>query len=90
MMLNRSSPPAAIAPSPLAPSAMSAQSKFLRFLRQDLAIPGPSLRLALEQTESLSYLPMVLWQYGLITLPQLDCIFDWLEQHESLSLTSDV
>jgi hypothetical protein len=89
MMLNRSSPPPPMAQSSRAPSTMTAQSKFLRFLRQDLAIPGPSLRLALEQTESLSYLPMVLWQYGLITLPQLDRIFDWLEQHEPLSLTSD-
>jgi len=25
---------------------------------------------------------MILWQYGLITLEQLDRIFDWLEQSE--------
>jgi hypothetical protein len=24
-------------------------------------------------------LPMILWQYGLVTLEQLDRIFDWLE-----------
>jgi hypothetical protein len=23
--------------------------------------------------------PMILWQYGLVTLEQLDRIFDWLE-----------
>ncbi|MCZ0902074.1 DUF2949 domain-containing protein, partial [Microcoleus sp. HI-ES] len=25
-------------------------------------------------------LPMVLWQYGLVTLEQLDKIFDWLSE----------
>ncbi|WP_155834800.1 DUF2949 domain-containing protein [Leptolyngbya sp. PCC 6406] len=25
-------------------------------------------------------LPMVLWQYGLVSLAQLEDIFDWLEQ----------
>jgi hypothetical protein len=61
--------------------------RFLRFLRQHLAIPHADLRLALrhpEQTPNL--LPMILWQYGLVTLNQLNQIFDWLEQ----SLTSDV
>jgi len=31
-----------------------------------------------EQTPSL--LPIILWQYGLVTLEQLDRIFDWLER----------
>jgi hypothetical protein len=26
----------------------------------------------------LSPLPMILWQYGLVTLEQLDRIYDWL------------
>jgi hypothetical protein len=35
---------------------------------------------ALRQRES-AYdpLPMILWQYGLVTLEQLDQIYDWLE-----------
>ncbi len=54
---------------------------FLRFLRQELAIPTADLRLALRQAEPMSnLLPMVLWQYGLVTLNQLNQIFDWLEQ----------
>lgn len=54
--------------------------QFLQFLRRDLAIPDANLQLALrhpEQTSSL--LPMILWQYGLVTLTQLNQIFDWLE-----------
>lgn len=54
--------------------------QFLQFLRRDLAIPDTNLQLALrhpEQTPSL--LPMILWQYGLVTLTQLNQMFDWLE-----------
>jgi Protein of unknown function (DUF2949) len=55
--------------------------RLLRFLRQDLAIPTADLRLALRYSEHTpSLLPMVLWQYGLVTLNQLNQIFDWLEQ----------
>jgi hypothetical protein len=62
-------------------------TKLVRFLREELAIPTASINLALshpEQTPSL--LPMILWQYGLVTLEQLDRIFDWLEKDKSTSL----
>ncbi|TBR58164.1 hypothetical protein B4U84_19690 [Westiellopsis prolifica IICB1] len=55
-------------------------AQFLDFLQEDLAIPNADLQLALrhpEQTPSL--LPIILWQYGLVTLNQLDRIFDWLQ-----------
>jgi hypothetical protein len=58
----------------------STVSKLIRFLQDELAIPAASIDLAVrhpEQTPNL--LPMVLWQYGLITIEQLDQIFDWLE-----------
>jgi Protein of unknown function (DUF2949) len=54
--------------------------QFIQFLQHDLAIPDASLQLALrhpEQTPSL--LPMILWQYGLVTLTQLNQMLDWLE-----------
>jgi hypothetical protein len=36
--------------------------------------------MALRQGDRTPHLlPMVLWQYGLVTLEQLDQIFDWLE-----------
>ena len=56
------------------------QSRLIDFLREELAIPAESIAVALrrsEQTQTL--LPMILWQYGLVTLEQLDQIFDWLE-----------
>jgi Protein of unknown function (DUF2949) len=56
-------------------------TRLLRFLRQDLAIPTADLRLALRHPDRTPNLfPMILWQYGLVTLSQLNQIFDWLEQ----------
>ncbi len=55
-------------------------AQFMQFLREDLAIPATYLQVALlraEQTPSL--LPMVLWQYGFVSLAQLNRMFDWLE-----------
>jgi len=54
--------------------------RLIGFLQDDLAIPSTSIDLAVRhQPDALNLLPMVLWQYGLVTLEQLDRIFDWLE-----------
>lgn len=63
-------------------------TQFIRFLQEDLAISAASIAFAERicrnfgirhrETDS-STLPMVLWQYGLVTLDQLERIFDWLE-----------
>lgn len=55
-------------------------ARFLKFLQEDLAISSNSLAIALRHVEQdPGPLPMVLWKYGLVTLEQLDRIFDWLE-----------
>ena len=52
----------------------------MSFLRDELSVSEAAIALALKKEESeLNFLPMVLWQYGLITLPQLNRVFDWLE-----------
>lgn len=54
--------------------------KLVHFLRDDLAIPSASIDLAVRHhPDTPNLLPMILWQYGLVTLEQLDRIFDWLE-----------
>jgi len=54
--------------------------RLIRFLRDELAIPSASIDLAVRhQPDAPNLLPMILWQYGLVTLEQLDRIFDWLE-----------
>lgn len=60
--------------------AAATYSRFMHFLQEDLAISADSLAVALRQREQdPGPLPMILWQYGLITLEQLDQIYDWLE-----------
>lgn len=56
------------------------QAKLITFLKDELAIPSSSIDLALRQNEgNPGFLHMILWQYGLVTLSQLNRIFDWLE-----------
>ncbi|MFM7277019.1 MAG: DUF2949 domain-containing protein [Microcystis aeruginosa] len=57
------------------------QQKQLRLsLLEKLAISPRSLDMAVRLCEaSVGSLPMVLWQYGLIDLSQLNQVFDWME-----------
>ncbi len=58
-------------------------ARLIQFLQDDLAISASSIAIAQRHREQdPGPLPMILWQYGLITLEQLDRIFDWLEQSE--------
>lgn len=58
----------------------SPQVRLIQFLKAELRIPEAAIDTALRQHRApCGPLPMVLWQYGFITLEQLDRIFDWLE-----------
>lgn len=56
-------------------------TKFIQFLQDELAIPSDSLAIALRHLgpSSANLLPMILWQYGLVTIEQMDEMFDWFE-----------
>ena len=54
-------------------------TRLISFLQSELAIPADWIALAQRQGEEPNLLPMVLWQYGLVTLSQLEQVFDWLE-----------
>jgi len=63
-------------------------SQFLHFLQEELSIPPASIATAQRAHQNSdekhkypdpSPLSMTLWQYGLVTLEQLDRIFDWLK-----------
>jgi Protein of unknown function (DUF2949) len=55
-------------------------TKLINFLQEDLAISSSSMSIALKQVEqNPGPLPMILWQYGLVTIEQLDRIYDWME-----------
>ncbi|ARV62921.1 DUF2949 domain-containing protein [Nostocales cyanobacterium HT-58-2] len=58
----------------------STYSRFIRFLQEDLSISTACIAVALRHREQdPGPLPMILWQYGLITIEQLEQIYDWLE-----------
>ena len=54
-------------------------SRLITFLQEELLIPTESIQIASRQDVTANLFPMVLWQYGLVSLEQLDKIFDWLE-----------
>ncbi|MGA7934045.1 MAG: DUF2949 domain-containing protein [Kovacikia sp.] len=61
--------------------APATYSRFIHFLQEDLALSSSSISIALRHLEQdPGPLPMILWQYGLVTLEQLDQIYDWLER----------
>ncbi len=56
-------------------------SSLIHFLKTDLDLSDASLNLVRRHPDfNEGNLPMLLWQYGLINIEQLDGIFDWLEQ----------
>jgi hypothetical protein len=60
--------------------AAGRHANLIEFLRDDLALSQDSINMALRHCEQdPGPLPMILWQYGLVTLEQLEKIYDWLE-----------
>ncbi|WP_299407132.1 DUF2949 domain-containing protein [Acaryochloris sp. IP29b_bin.148] len=59
--------------------------KLIEFLTQDLGISTASIDIALKSChQQQGPLPVILWQYGLITLEQLNEVFHWAETSFSI------
>ncbi|MEM1366947.1 MAG: DUF2949 domain-containing protein [Cyanobacteria bacterium P01_H01_bin.15] len=60
----------------------SVYARFIKFLREELAFNEQTLSIVERNygQDMGPSLPMILWQYGLVTLSELDRIYDWLEQ----------
>ncbi|MEM9153028.1 MAG: DUF2949 domain-containing protein [Cyanobacteria bacterium P01_F01_bin.3] len=55
-------------------------AKLIRFLQDEMAVPQAAIKAALQHCQrDPAPLPMVLWQQGVLTLQQLERIFDWME-----------
>lgn len=55
-------------------------TQLIHFLQQELALSATSIAIAVRHSEQdPGPLPMILWQYGLVSIEQLEQIFDWLE-----------
>ncbi|MBW4692439.1 MAG: DUF2949 domain-containing protein [Lyngbya sp. HA4199-MV5] len=56
------------------------EARLIKFLQEELAISDSAIATVKRHQEfNVTLLPMLLWQYGLVTLEELDKIFDWLE-----------
>ncbi|NJN29441.1 MAG: DUF2949 domain-containing protein [Synechococcales cyanobacterium RM1_1_8] len=61
--------------------ASTSCGKLVQFLREELALSPDSINMALKRSKrDPGPLQMILWRYGLITIEQLERIYDWLEQ----------
>ena len=55
-------------------------NRLIEYLRETLAVPAEGISLGLRQAgQATNLLPMVLWQYGLISTSQLNQVFNWME-----------
>ena len=58
----------------------STTNLLINFLQEELALSPAAISVARKHSEtSCGPLPMVLWKLGMISLHQLQQIFDWLE-----------
>jgi Protein of unknown function (DUF2949) len=57
---------------------------FIQYLQGDLGLSDAAIA-SVTRTQQLSVteLPIMLWNYGLISLKQLENIFDWIERSAS-------
>ncbi len=57
------------------------QLNLINFLQEELKIPASHIKLALDKIpQTPEQLPMMLWQYGLISLKQLELLWDWQQE----------
>ncbi len=55
------------------------RQKLVQFLKQELLLPSEQIQVAIKQSQcKQGPLPIILWQYGFITLEQLDQVQQWL------------
>jgi len=56
-------------------------TRFIKFLQDEINLPQDSIAMAQKTVDqNLGLMPVVLWQYGLVDLDQLNRIYDWLER----------
>jgi hypothetical protein len=61
---------------------------FIKFLKEELALSNDSIEIVQRAVEEQpAPIPMILWQYGLVTLEELDRIYDWLHSKTKIDLS---
>lgn len=63
-------------------------AKFVTFLKEELSLSNDSIKIVQRAVEEQpAPIPMILWQYGLVTLEELDRIYDWLHSKTKIDLS---
>ncbi|MEO1340705.1 MAG: DUF2949 domain-containing protein [Cyanobacteria bacterium J06635_13] len=56
-------------------------TQLTQFLQDELTVSSPEIDLVIQKREELNApIPMLLWQYGLVSRSGLERVFDWLEE----------
>jgi Protein of unknown function (DUF2949) len=62
--------------------------QLIQYLQQDLGLSEAALALVTRQRQpTVTELPIVLWNHGLISLEQLSSIWDWMEGDGRMTIT---
>jgi Protein of unknown function (DUF2949) len=68
---------------------LNRDTNLIDFLHNELELKHEDIAVALRHRElDNAPLPMLLWQYGLVSIEQLEQIFDWLERDSERLLQS--
>lgn len=61
---------------------------FVKFLKEELSLSPDSINIVQRAVEDQpAPIPMILWQYGLVTLEELDRIYDWLHSKTKFDIS---
>ena len=56
-------------------------TQLTQFLQDELTVSSNEIDLVMQKQEELNApIPMLLWQYGLVSRSGLERVFDWLEE----------
>ncbi|MFH7243840.1 MAG: DUF2949 domain-containing protein [Spirulina sp.] len=56
------------------------ETRFIKFLEEEIALPKEAISLAFRRSGGdIALLPIIFWQYGMADLTDLTLMFDWLE-----------
>lgn len=70
-----------LSPDPDMENNSTSNKRLIYFLKEQLALPPAAIAMAVRLgQQDPGPLPMILWQYGLISLEQLEQILDWEAQ----------
>lgn len=60
------------------------QINLIKFLQEEMGVSSECIAQAQTQLEDKTLVPIILWQERILTLEQLEQVFNWLEKRYSI------